>query len=198
VCDGERASLNRCAYEVGSGVLLRSPIKCIIGGARVTPTTMRDRFRHQPIGAKWQCSGGAEEFSAALRHRRWIADEKSCNDPLQEPTRAGKCPAQDHPVTERSGGWARPEAAWKCGPDALGLRRRRGNRHAASGATNIDTEARIGEARANDGGEPVVYSCGNRHTSREAKIFSWTREQCAYPSTREHLRRECALIKACS
>jgi hypothetical protein len=59
----------RCA------VLIRSPNECIIGGARAAPAKVRDWFRHESIGAEWQCSGGVEEFSAARRRRCWIIGE---------------------------------------------------------------------------------------------------------------------------
>jgi len=58
-----------------SAVLIRSSNEGIVDGARVAPAKVRDWFRHEPLSAEWQRSGGVEEFSAARRCRRWIIGE---------------------------------------------------------------------------------------------------------------------------
>jgi hypothetical protein len=87
---------------------------------------------------------------------------------------------------------------WECGGDARRLRPSCRNGDAAGGPADINAKPRIGETRANNGGEAIVHPCGDRHASREAEVCSWPREQGADPCAREYLRRECALIKACS
>jgi hypothetical protein len=197
VCDGEGAPLNRCAHQVRCGVLIRSSNECIAGRARAAPTKIGDRFRHQSIGAEWERGGGTEEFSAALWRRRWIVGEQFRNDPLQESTGAREGAAEDYPVTERRRSWPRPETTWECGGDARCLRGSCRNGDAASCATHIDAEPRIGETSANNGGEAIVHPCRDRQAGGEAEICSRPREQCADSGAREYLRRECALIEAC-
>jgi hypothetical protein len=198
VCDGEGAPLNRCAHQVRCGVLIRSSNECIAGRARAAPTKIGDRFRHQSIGAEWERGGGTEEFSAALWRRRWIVGEQFRNDPLQESTGAREGAAEDYPVTERYWSGSCPEATRECSRDARCLRGSCRNGDAASCATHINAKPRIGETRANHGGEPIVHACRDRHASREAELCSWPREQGADSGAREHFGRECALIKACS
>jgi uncharacterized protein (DUF2235 family) len=121
VRDGKGAPLNCCAHQVRCAVLIGSPNECIIGGARAAPAKVRDWFRHESIGAEWQCSGGVEEFSAARRRRCWIIGEQLRNDPLKESAGTRECAAEDHPVTEWRRGWARPEALGECSGNAFGL-----------------------------------------------------------------------------
>jgi hypothetical protein len=198
VRDGKGAPLDRCAHQVRCAVLIRSPNEGIIDGARTAPAEMGDRFGHEPLGAEWQRSGGVEEFSAARRCRRWIVREQLRDDPLQESAGAREGAAEDHPVAERCWSWPRPESTWEGGGDARRLRRSCRNSDAAGGPADINAESRIGETRANNGGEAIVHPCGDRHASREAEVCSWPREQGADPCAWEHLRREGALIKACS
>jgi hypothetical protein len=182
---------------VRCGVLIRSPNECIIGGARAAPTKVRDWFRHESIGAEWQRSGGLEEFSAARRRRCWIVREQLRNDPLKESAGTCECAAKDHPVAERYWSGSCPEATRECSRDARCLHGSCRNGDAARGATHIDAEPRIGEARANNGGEAIVHPCCDWNASRESEICSWPREQGADSGAREHFGRECALIKAC-
>jgi hypothetical protein len=197
VRDGEGATLDRCAHQVRCAVLIRSPNEGIVDRARAAPTKVRDWFRHQSIGAEWERGGGTEEFSAALWRRRWIVGEQFRNNPLQESTGAREGAAEDYPVTERRRSWPRPETTWKCGGDTRCFRGSCSNGDAARGATHIDAEPRIGEARANNGGEAIVHPCCDWNASRESEICSWPREQGADSGAREHFGRECALIKAC-
>jgi hypothetical protein len=158
---------------------------------------MGDRFRHEPIGAKWQRGGGQEEFGSARRRRRWIVREQFGDNPLEESPSTCERAAKDHPVAERCRGWARPEAAWEGGADALCLSARCRHCNSTGGAAHIDPEPGIGETRANNGGEPVVHPRGDWRASRESEICSWAGEQCADSGAREYLGRECTLIKAC-
>jgi hypothetical protein len=197
VRDGKGAPLDRCAHQMRCAVLIRSPNECIIGGARAAPTKVRDWFRHESIGAEWQRSGGVEEFSAARRRRCWIVREQLRNDPLKESAGTCECAAKDHPVAERYWSGSCPEATRECSRDARCLHGSCRNGDAARGATHIDAEPRIGEARANNGGEAIVHPCCDWNASRESEICSWPREQGADSGAREHFGRECALIKAC-
>jgi hypothetical protein len=197
VCNGQRTALDRGAHQVCSGVLLGSPCKCVVNRTRAAPAKIGDWLRHQTIGAKWQHRRSSKEFGAACWRRRWVATEQLCHDPLKQSASARERATENHPVAKWCGCWTRPEATWECGSYALRFGSGCGDGDATRGTAHINTETGPNEAGTDDGGEPIIHSCGDGYSNRKAEFGGWAWKERAYSGAREHLWWQRALIQAC-